>query len=233
MDSATGPHKPKVWDLPIRLLHGALILLFAASWYTAENMHVYSFGPQDGPSMFDLHTWCGYSFLFLLCFRAGWGVWGSETARFANFIQGPKAVWRYLTTLGNRHGQPYAGHNPTGGWSVLSMYILLLAQALTGLFASEDTFGLEGPLHHLVAQEVSYSLATLHKQMFIALQVLVGLHVVAIVYYEAYRNDRLVLPMITGTKVTDRPRPYIAPIERAIVLLLVLTGAAAAIYFFF
>ena len=52
-----------VWDLPVRLFHWLLVLLFAAAWLTAEL------------GLTDLHFYAGYGIATLLLFRLGaWGL---------------------------------------------------------------------------------------------------------------------------------------------------------------
>ena len=44
----------------------------------------------------DLHIWSGVAVLTLLIFRLLWGLFGSSTARFANFVRGPGSVRAYF-----------------------------------------------------------------------------------------------------------------------------------------
>ena len=60
----------KVWDLPVRLFHWAIVVLIFFAWGTQECNHM------------DWHVWVGYSILTLLLFRVVWGFIGSDTARF-------------------------------------------------------------------------------------------------------------------------------------------------------
>lgn len=192
--------KPKVWGLPIRIFHILLICLLSFSWYTAENMHVFSFGPQSGPSQFDMHRWSGYGVLTLVLARLVWGLVGSTTARFAHFLKGPRAVAAYAGKLFGGKYQPSVGHNPIGGWSVILMLALLLGQTVTGLLSSEDTFGLEGPLDHLVSTSTSYWLAGIHEIIFNTLLAVLAVHIAAALFYLFAKKDNLITPMITGRK---------------------------------
>ena len=195
--------KPRIWGLPIRVFHILLILLISFSFYTAETMHVFTFGPQSGPSQFDLHRWSGYTILALVLARIIWGLMGSTTARFSHFLKGPGAIIAYTRKLLGGPYTPSVGHNPIGGWSVVLILSLLLAQTITGLLASEDTFGLEGPLDHLVSTSTSYWLAGIHELIFKALFVVVAIHIAAALFYLVAKKDNLILPMITGRKPID------------------------------
>ncbi len=124
----------RAWDLPTRLFHWALVITFAGSWYTAEQ------------GMTEWHERLGLATLALLAFRLIWGFVGSGTARFAGFVRGPLAAWRYAReTLAGRH-PAYLGHNPLGGWSVLALLFAMAAQAGMGLFATDEIL-YEGPLY--------------------------------------------------------------------------------------
>ena len=91
------------------------------------------------------------------------------------------------------------GHNPLGALSVLAFIAVLIIQASTGLFANDDIF-LEGPLTHLVSDETSDLLTTVHHINVKVLFGLLGLHLLAIAFHELYKNERLVSPMFTGKK---------------------------------
>lgn len=171
----------RVWDLPVRLFHWAIVLLIPALWWTAENDRL------------DLHILLGEVMLGLILFRLLWGVLGSSTARFASFVKGPVAVLRYL-----RGGGRAFGHNPAGGWSVVAMLLVLVTQIGLGLFAIEEDALYEGPLSHLVSYETARVLADRHEMMFNVLLALIALHVLAVLYYLLVKRDNLVTPMVTG-----------------------------------
>ncbi len=172
----------RVWDLPTRLFHWLLVLLFAFSWWSAENQHM------------DWHYLSGLTLLGLLAFRLIWGFAGASTARFGALFASPRALIAYL----KGHHEPRAGHNPLGGYSVLAMLLLLATQVGTGLFAT-DTDGLEsGPLSFLVTFDQGRLAAGIHAASFNLLLALIGLHVLAIAFYLLFRRRNLVGPMVTG-----------------------------------
>jgi cytochrome b len=184
----------RIWDLPTRLFHWLLVALFAFSWWTAETEHL------------DWHMLSGDAILALVLFRIYWGFAGSATARFANFLKGPRAFLAYLARLFERQGAPAAGHNPMGGWSVAAFILLLLLQTGMGLFAI-DVDGLNsGPLNILVSFETGRRVAGLHEQVFDLLLILIGLHVAAVLFYGLYKRENLTAAMITGLKRLPRPR---------------------------
>jgi cytochrome b len=171
----------RIWDLPVRLFHWAIVLLVPALWATHEW------------EMLDTHILLGEIMLGLVLWRLLWGVLGSSTARFASFVRGPGAVLNYL-----KGGGKAFGHNPLGGWSVVAMLLLLAVQVGLGLFASDEDALNEGPLAHRVSFETARTLAHRHETVFWVLVALIALHVLAILYYRIVRRDDLVTPMITG-----------------------------------
>jgi len=175
-----------VWDLPTRLFHWLLALLIGIAWWTAEN------------GVLVWHRRAGYCVLALLLFRVLWGFAGSTTARFAHFVRGPRAVVAYLRELPRRAPRAVIGHNPLGGWSVVAMLLALLTQVTLGLFAV-DVDGIEsGPLSYLVDFDTGRTAAQLHHVVFNALLALIGLHVIAVLFYLFYKRDNLLGAMIRG-----------------------------------
>lgn len=180
----------RVWDFPTRLFHWLLVALVGFSWGSAEN------------GAMDWHYLSGLTLLGLLAFRLCWGLFGGSTARFAGFVRSPRAVLAYLKGQG---GAPEIGHNPLGGYSTILMLLLLAAQVTGGLFAT-DIDGLEsGPLSYLVTFEQGRIAAELHEAMFNLLLIVIGLHVLAILFYLLVRKRNLVRPMVTGRDAAADP----------------------------
>ncbi|NGY06544.1 cytochrome b/b6 domain-containing protein [Solimonas terrae] len=188
-DKRDGALAQRVWDLPTRLLHVALILLFLFSWWSAEYDHL------------RWHRVSGYTVLALLLFRLYWGFAGSTTARFASFVRGPSAFVAYAKRLRQQPATHSIGHNPMGGWSVLALLALLLLQTGTGLF-SVDTDGVEsGPLSHFVRFATGRTFADVHSLSFDLLLALLGLHLATVLFYRVVRREDLITPMLGGRKL--------------------------------
>lgn len=176
------PSPVRVWDLPTRVFHWSIVLLFAMSWWSAEN------------NAMDWHRLFGLIILGLLLFRLIWGFAGGSTARFSAFVRSPRAAISYLRTNGPRR----AGHNPLGGYSVIAMLLMLVTQVVTGLFAV-DVDGIDsGYLSHLVSFSEGRLASDIHEISFNVLLVLISLHVLTILFYLVVRRRNLVGPMITG-----------------------------------
>jgi cytochrome b len=199
----------RVWDLPTRLFHWAIVLLVVLCYVSIEANWV------------RFHFWCGYAVLALVLFRLLWGVVGSETARFSAFLRSPLAGLAYLLKFRRSGPDDQVGHNEAGGWMVLMMIALLLAISVTGLFANDQGSNY-GPLTDFVSDDTSGWLSVLHgSTLKIALFVAIGLHLAAIAAYAVVKRHDLVRPMITGKKLLPAATraPRLAPNALAAIIL--------------
>lgn len=225
----TAPVRTLVWDLPTRLFHWLLAILILLQYGTAE-WHWLSMR---------WHVWLGYATLALLLFRVFWGFAGSQTARFADFVRGPRRVFVYMRELLAARATFDAGHNPghnpMGGWSVLAMLLCLLVQAITGLFASNHRRTEFGPWALHVPEAWSQRMTDIHKINQNVLLILIGLHIAVVLAYWIGKNENLVGPMLHGRKSLAPTAPLrFAPALRALAILaiaalivLVVVGASA------
>jgi cytochrome b len=179
----------KVWDLPVRIFHWAIVLLLVFQLVTGKM----------GGSMMAWHAYSGYAVLVLVIFRILWGFAGSTHARFASFLAGPRATLRFASRLFSREAVPQVGHNPLGGWMVIALVLSLALQATSGLFAN-DGAGAEGPLASLVSPEVSSRLSEFHRWNLKFLLVLSGLHIAAVAFHWIVKKENLIGAMFTGIK---------------------------------
>lgn len=173
----------RVWDLPTRLFHWALVACMAGS-LVSINL---------GGNAVGWHFRFGYAILALLLFRLAWGFVGPRYARFASFAPNPAAALRHL----RGRGTTAAGHSPLGALSVYAMLVVLAVQAVTGLFAN-DAILWEGPLRNTVSNATSDRLTSLHLANRVVLIVLIALHLASIAWYAVARRKALVRPMIVG-----------------------------------
>ncbi|HEX7855147.1 MAG TPA: cytochrome b/b6 domain-containing protein [Sphingobium sp.] len=193
-----------VWDAPTRLFHWAIVLLIPFSWWSAKTYHM------------DWHRYSGLAILGLVVFRILWGVVGAATARFGGFVKGPRAVVGYLRGAGREEEAP--GHNPLGGWSVALMLLLLGTQVGSGLFAV-DVDGIEsGPLSAFVNFDQGRLASAIHGWAFTLLQIAIGVHIVAILFYLLVKRRNLAGAMVTGYRHmhADATAPALAPRWRLI-----------------
>ena len=181
-------HTVRVWDLPTRLFHWALVVCVIGQIVTAN----------VGGNWMNWHLRLGYTVLTLLLFRLVWGFVGGHWSRFSSFLYAPATVLNYLR--GQARPEHRVGHNPLGAFSVFGLLTILLLQVGSGLF-SDDEIAFTGPLVTLVSAEAVSLATSYHKNVgkFIVLA-LVVLHLLAIVYYRFAKKENLVRPMIVGDK---------------------------------
>lgn len=210
-------YRIRVWDLPTRLFHWALVVCVVALAITG----------QMGGGAMDWHFRFGYAVLALLLFRLLWGMVGGHWSRFSSFLYSPLTVLRYLRGQGD--ATLSTGHNPLGAGSVFAMLFLLLAQVATGLI-SDDEIAASGPLTNLVSGDW-VSLATSYHRAIgkPALLVLVLLHVAAILFYRWRRQQNLLRPMLLGDKWVEQAQPSSRDDARSRLLAVVLLAACATL----
>ena len=179
----------KIWDLPVRLFHWALVGLLAFMFWSGKT----------GGNAMEYHMYAGYWVLALVLFRVMWGFAGSTHARFAGFLASPARGIAFARQLMSKSPAPVAGHNPLGGWMVLALLVSLLLQTGTGLFSNDD-IAAEGPLFPLISKALSDRLSTIHSWNFNLLLVLSAVHVAAVMFHVFVRKENLVTAMFTGVK---------------------------------
>lgn len=221
-DSAASAKTPerRVWDLPVRIFHWLLVLSVAGAWLTHEL----------GIVWFNAHVWCGYTVLVLVTFRILWGFVGTYHARFWNFVRNPLATLRYALDSARGREAHYAGHNPLGGWMVLLLLTMLLAQAVLGLFGNDEIYNF-GPLAGYVSIERTIELTSLHRKLFNFILAAVALHVAAVIFHRVVKGENLVRAMFTGRKsasvVPEREAITSSRLLLAIILAAALAGTLA------
>ena len=175
----------RVWDLPIRLFHWLLVAGIILSFVTVK----------IGGNAMSWHAFSGYCVLSLIIFRILWGFIGSYHARFIHFVPSPKGLIHFL----GGKAKAGLGHNPLGALSVLALLFSVGLQAVTGLFANDD-IAFEGPFAKYISSETIELLTSIHRQNEKVLIILIALHLCAILYYQKFKGENLIKPMIGGDK---------------------------------
>jgi len=203
----------KVWDIGVRLFHWSLAVLFAVAYVTGE---------MEGSA----HAAAGYAVLALLVLRGVWGLAGTKHARFADFIYGPAATWRYARSLLARRPLHYLGHNPLGGWMVIALLLTLAGACWTGLeaYGAQGHGPLAGPDTALVAPALANGDESrdrrerkprkakgdkfweeIHEALSHLALFLVVLHIAGALAASVLHRENLVEAMITGYKRRNGP----------------------------
>jgi cytochrome b len=209
-----------VWDLPLRIFHWLFAAAVTACWITAK----------VGFDWMQYHFYLGYLVIGLLIFRIVWGFIGPRHARFSSFLAKPSAVGAYARHLFRRDSTPSVGHNPIGGLMVILMLLLAVVQVATGLF-STDAVIWTGPYYPVVKSSTASLLSSIHSVNQNIILAAVGLHVLAIIYYRAYKKQSLVSPMFTGYKPAAQvPAHYAISSSQLLKAVIVCAVSACIVY---
>jgi len=180
--STVATARVRVWDLPVRVFHWALVLSFGAAYLLAE---------EDGLRQW--HVMFGYTVLGLIAFRLLWGFVGSRCARFKTFPFTPGAALRYLGNILRRAPESHLGHNPAGSYAVLALLLLGLATGVTGYLTLNEVGGeAYEDVHELLAN--------------VWLAVIV-VHVAGVVLSSVAHRQNLARAMVTGYKRVSSAAP--------------------------
>ncbi len=215
--------KIKVWDGATRLFHWSLVTAFALSAYSAfeDKYGIYA----------DIHLWSGLADVALVSWRIVWALLGSETSKFSHFLKSPLEAIRHARGFFKKSDNHPVGHNALGGYSVLLMLVLLLAQAVMGLYSSDDMF-FEGPLAGK-AEGLSSKLTELHEGLGVFLLYFVGFHIFVIIAYRLLKGLNLLWPMISGYMKApeDTAEPRMKSQWLAFILFLLVGGIVYYVVF--
>ena len=210
----------KVWDLPIRAFHWLLAGLVSYQLFSALS--------EGGPE--ELHLTIGYILMALIIFRVLWGIFGSHTAQFTQFLLPPSKVFDYLKRAERSPQSP--GHNPLGGYSVLLMLTLVSIQIATGLLC-DDEIMLSGPLSQYFSQttiSISNQIHAINAKLLI---VFIGVHTMAIFWYQIIKRIDLITPMITGfSRSIEDSKAHDPVFEKPILATCLITASVGVVLVF-
>ncbi|MBM3392873.1 MAG: cytochrome B [Betaproteobacteria bacterium] len=190
-----------VWDLPVRLGHWLMVGGFLLAWATGESERWRL-----------LHVLAGGTVTAAAAYRLLWGIVGSRTARFADFVRGPREAAAYLKGLFTFAPRHYVGHNPAGGWAIVLLLALALASGASGWLAYQEIGG--------------EWLEEFHEFLTGAMLAVVGVHVLGVLVGSLVHGENLVRAMVTGRKL-GRPEEAIRG-QRLVAALMLLAWTAAA-----
>jgi cytochrome b len=181
----------RIWDLPTRLFHWLLVVCIVGAVICVN----------IGGNLMQWHAYFGYAALSLVLFRVLWGFIGAVHSRFTTFVPGPQ---RLIAFLRGREGSGL-GHNPLGSLSVIALLLVVGIQASTGLFTDDD-IAFQGPLAKHVSNATVSLLSSIHALNSNILFGFIGMHLVAIAYYQWVKRVSILMPMIQGDKEVDVER---------------------------
>ena len=86
-----------VWDLPLRLFHWMLVICVFGAIGSAK------------AEVLEVHQHFGMAVMGLICFRLIWGIAGSQTARFSQFVRPPSEALAVISQIFRGEADKRAG----------------------------------------------------------------------------------------------------------------------------
>ncbi len=164
----------RVWDPFVRLFHWSLVAAFATAWWgLGEN---------------NIHETAGKIVLLLIILRAAWGIIGPGSARFENFLKGPRSTLAYVVSIMRGKPAHYLGHNPAGAAMIGLMLLTLATTAASGILMT--TTALWG------GEWTEW----IHGWSAYAMLALIAGHLLGILAAAIQHRENLVWSMVTGRK---------------------------------
>lgn len=190
-----------IWDLPVRLFH----LLFALGMSAAAAIAL--LGGEHGPA-FRYHMLIGLTLAVMVLLRVLWGFVGSRHARFASFLVTPAGLVRYLAAAMRGQPQRHVGPNPGSAYAMVTMFLLTLGLAATGIMMGRGNEAVE-EIHELLAY---------------AMVGVIALHLAGVALHTVQHRENIVRSMVDGRK--EAPDAEAIPSARPVAALvgLVLVG---------
>lgn len=165
-----------IWDRFIRSYHWFIVVAFVLNYFVLEP------GEQA-------HQWVGYSVFALVLLRLLWGMAGPPTARLTEVWPTPSRLRQHLQQLRQRQLPQHEGHNPLGGLMIMTLWLLLIGQGVTGFLLVET--------HRFFG---SSELEAVHAWFAHALYACILVHVSAVLVIGWWGKIALIRPMLTGRR---------------------------------
>ncbi len=179
--------------------------------------------------MLNLHQYIGVSLLGLIFFRILWGFFGSYYSRFKSFnFSIIDALSQFSKT-----NRIISVRTPIGSYSTLIFIIVLLSISASGLFSSDDVL-YDAPLAFLIPNYTSY-FTYIHNILHYFLYILIGTHILAIMYYQVCKKINIIQRIIDGYSRNEKAN-IVTINEKLLVgipLLLILTFLPILLLLFF
>ncbi len=177
----------RIWDLPTRICHWGLTICLVGAVISVKN------------GFMQAHLFFGLSVFGLVLFRLLWGFFGSDSARFRNFIPRKAiAIWRCIVAIRQKN-KPHIGHDALGGLATCVILVMLFSTPILGMFSNDEAL-FSGPLAGMVSQQLSDNFSEVHENIAGVTIFVIGFHITAVLFYWLYKKDNIIVPMVTGRK---------------------------------
>jgi len=173
-----------IWEWPLRVWHWLFALCIGGSLVT---------GLSGDIGWMDWHLRFGYCACGLLLFRLLWGFLGGSYSRWRSYRPSPTGILQHF------RGAAIAGpHTAPGIALVLLLLAVVLVQAVTGLFTTDDIF-IEGPLVRYADDSLVTTMSAIHHRAYYLVITAIAIHLSAHLIY-GLKGSRMPLSMFNGKK---------------------------------
>ena len=184
--------KSYIWSMTNRVVHVLMIVLFAATYLTAE-----------GDELLDLHAIFGILLALVIFFRIIWGFIGPKYSKFSDFNFDKSELKEYLTNPFSNI-KKHIGHNPASSWAIIAIFVFGILSVLTGMLAYgiEQNHGIFSVFYSetLKKAEIFEGAHELMVNLFIAVIIA---HIAGSLIDKYIKKNDAIDSMITGYKTTD------------------------------
>ncbi len=209
----------RVWDIPSRVFHWALVGGIGGAWATAESSQ-----------LLDVHYGLGVLVSVLLGFRLVYGFVGTTHVRWSAFRYSRAEVVAFLLALRNGNAPRMLGHNPAAAWAMVAGLVIVAGVALTGFVAlgAEEQ---KGPLAGVLSIAEGLEVHEAHEVMVALLWAWLGVHLIGVVKEVVRTKENIVMSMFSGFK-RGEPGETVAsvPSRLGVALVLVLGLLAGGVW---
>ncbi|MEL6979703.1 MAG: cytochrome b/b6 domain-containing protein [Pseudomonadota bacterium] len=189
------PVLERIWDAPTRLLKWSIAGFVAATWAYGFSMSFETIGA---------HMTLGYIVAGLVGCRLLWGLVGPKPSRLITLARDGLGAPRYARSVLKPEPSYWPGHNPMGSLWLIAMLTALSVQIGTGLISYSDSFFDGGPLAAWAGSDWNSWANNIHDINSKVIIGLIGLHILVVFFYAAWKMEDLIGPMISGWKLVRR-----------------------------
>ena len=179
--------KTYIWSLPTRIMHWLLALGFTFAYLSGQLEASLTF-----------HSMFGILVFTVVILRIIWGFIGPKYSRFSDFPISPNSIIKFISGFKDKT-LVYAGHNPMASLVMLSILIVGLITAFSGMMlASTEGYGF------LFLQSLGSNeelLEEMHEVFANFFLILVGFHLLGLIVDSIkHKSLSTSLSMINGNK---------------------------------
>ena len=183
-----GSVRARIWDLPTRLFHWALVFAVIVCSKTGF------FGPANS---LDWHVWSGYAIGALVLFRIVWGLFGSEFNRLDRLFGALRHLPEHLRGLVRLRPKHYLGYNPAGSLMIIGLAFVLLAMVFSGMIVLGG-IDKQGVFAGLPTYADARVIKSIHEWLAYLLMAMIVGHLLGVLVETVLLRVPLVRGMITG-----------------------------------